>query len=164
MMITTRVLLAHRREWWAVGSKILMAWEGVQFSHCAIEIDGLVYESVWPEARVIKKAEWLKKYRVAKQWEKHISEELADEMESWFVDAVIGKTYSLWHLVTIGLTISSKKIQNLVSGREFDGSKALICTEAVGLWMTRFFNKKWNEFPDWLSLKDIENGASEVFE
>jgi hypothetical protein len=164
MMVTVKVMLSKRRQWWAVGSKLLMAWEGVEFSHCAVEIDGLVYESVWPEARVVPKAEWLKKYHVTKQWEKEVSEETADMMEVWFIEAVVGKNYSLWHLVTIGLTIVSKRVSSIMTHREFDGSRELICTEAVGLWMSKFFNKKWNELPDWLSLKDIESGASEVFE
>jgi hypothetical protein len=162
-MVTVSVMLAHRREWWTVGSKILMAWERVNFSHCAVEIDGLVYESVWPEARVMKKDEWVKKYRVTKQWGSVVSDETADQMEDWFTEHVVGKQYSLPHLVIIGLTLYSKKILNVFGDKEFDGSKCLICTEAVGLWMTKFYGKQWDEFPDWLSLKDIDQGASEVF-
>lgn len=162
-MVTASVILAHRRQWWAVGSKILMAWENVNFSHCAVEIDGLVYESVWPDARVIKKSEWLKKYVVTKQFAVLVSDETADQMEEWFTMNIVGKEYSLAHLVIIGLTLYSKKILNIFSHKEFDGSRCLICTEAVGLWLTKFYGKEWNEFPDWLSLKDIETGAMEVF-
>jgi hypothetical protein len=163
MMVKCHVHLAKRDQWYAIGSKLLRWFEDVPFSHCAIEIDGLIYESVYPESRVMRKSDWLARYSIVESFEKEISEELADEMEQWLSDRMLGKRYSVWALFVIAFTMSSKAIESSIIGREFDGSRSLICTELVGLWMIKFFNKKWYEMPDWLSLKDIQNGASEVF-
>ena len=163
MMVSCKLLLARRRQWYAVGSKLLQYWENVPFSHCAIEVDGFVYESVFPEGRMLPKADWLKKYHVTHEFSKDVSDETADQMEVWFIDQVVGRHYSVWHLVVIGMTLTSKAIENLVIGSEFDGSRTMICTESCGRFMSRFFDKVWTEKHDWLSLKDIENGAMEVF-
>ena len=163
-MTTCRVLLAKRKQWYAIGSLILRTVEQMDFSHCAIEIDGLIYESVYPYSRMMKKEQWLKKYEIVHSFEKNISDELADLMEVWLSNEMMNKEYSIAQLFLIGVTICSKALEKTLIGIEVDGNRRVICTELVGLWLSKFFNKKWTERQDWLSLKDIHNGASEVFE
>lgn len=144
-----------------IGARAIEWAEKIDFSHTAIILednDGLieVYESVWPKSRKMPMSKWLAHYRL-----KHIYKfEAVDEKQflemKQFLNDRIGVFYSVWQLVVIGLTFIAP-LEKLLTGRVVNGSKRLICTELVGDFFIKFFDCKWFEPTDTISLTETKD-------
>lgn len=159
-----RFLFAKRKTRWAFGSWFLMQSEQIDYSHCAIEIDGFVYESVWPESRVVFLDDWLKKYEVVNQ-KVYDSDDMKIEMiRHDILSGYLGKTYSIFQLFLIGLGFLSSDLDSWVKKIHWNGSKFLICTELVAVMANKYFAVEFNEKLDTISLREAWDGVSKISE
>lgn len=144
-----------------IGARAIEFAENINFSHAAIFLEDQfgfvnVYESVWPKSRKIKLNKWLRKYKIIYIYSFPIRDHYEFLEMSFFLNSKTNIMYSVFQLFVIFLSFFSP-IEKLISGRVVNGSKRLICTELVGDFFERFFQCKWNEPTDTISLTETRN-------
>jgi len=147
------ILLAKPLNKLLIGSRFIQWCEGVEFSHCAILIDGYVYESVYPKFRKIDFGEWLNHYEVIEMYSlDNANNQAIKEMgESW-----IGNEYSLLQLVVIGLGLIFDSFNLYVSKIHWNGTKKSICSEFVARVLAGFYGVTFSESMDTIGLREIK--------
>jgi hypothetical protein len=154
----TSIVFAKHRNPLMFLSKVIQIIEKLPFSHCAIVCDGFVYESKWPKSRKIELELWLKEYEIVKSIDADVKKEA---LEEWFL-IVKNTPYSISQLFIIAFTYLSAPLKLAVEKMRFNGSKAFICTEMVGMFLEDFYFYKFKESPDTISLRDVLKACSEV--
>lgn len=148
-----RFLLIYNKAWWALLAPIIRWVEGTKFSHCAIELNGIVFESTWPKSRAVSAESYYSHYQLIKVVE------LTIPSENWLVSSKIissnlNKTYSFRQLIWILIDKIAHKLSLKVSFKYNLGSK-LICTELIALYLQNVFDVKFNKPLDLIGLVDI---------
>lgn len=157
-----RFLFAKKKGRWPIGSWILMKSENIGFSHCAIEIDGYVYESVWPKSRALFLDEWLKKYEIVYQKVVEKDELQIDEIRNDIQKNLMGKRYSIGQLILIGVGFIWDDFQASTQAKDWNGSRRLICTELLAIIANKYFGVEFNEKLDTISLSEALEKIGEL--
>ena len=121
-------LLAKNPAWWAIGARIIEKIEGIEFSHSAVMIDNVVYESVWPKSRKMNFLEWSNHYKAKFIFGFDTTEENI-ELVKMDCEEQMGKEYSIIQLIAIWLGIVFPFFNSWLEKRRWNGQKYLICTE-----------------------------------
>lgn len=157
-MIISVVFVANKNPW-MIGDDIIKWAEHLDYSHTAIivhnERGSFVYESAFPRFKKTPLLEWEEHYEIKEKFNFEISESKTQQDILDFCDDCVGIPYSVFQLVIIGVGILSAPFGKLIGDSYGTGSKYLICTEFVGLFMERFFNVKWDTSPDLLKLRVV---------
>ena len=155
-------LFAVPRNKLLIGSYMIRKAEGLHFSHSAIKVHGMVYESVWPKARVIKFEEWVKQYEIMEMYQgpelEHDDFEAFKEIHQEIQD----DPYSLKQILTIWLSIVSECFGKYFSNREINGKRAWICTEHMALFQSVFFDYRFGKHLDAIRLFDVRRAAAQI--
>lgn len=154
----TKIVFARHRNPIMFLSKVIQIVEKLPFSHCALVCDGFVYESKWPRSRKIELSLWLKEYEIIESFETKVDK---DNLDSWFL-IVKDTPYSIAQLLIIAITYLSAPLKLVIEKIWFNGSKAFICTELVGMFFEDFYFYKFNESPDTISIRDVLKTCNEV--
>lgn len=144
-----------------IGSKLIMYVEEISFSHVSIEVNGHVYESVWPKSRKISLSNWEKKYQSVETVEIETTL-FQDDLLEQDMSEMIGVRYSIMQLFWIGVGILFEPISAYISERNLNGSRFLICTEFVGSILENHFDVEFKEQKDMLSVGDVYKYAKEL--
>lgn len=136
---------------------LIMSFENIGFSHCYVRIDNsvfnMVYEATYPLTRFIKFDKWISRNEITKEFELDISKEL----QTKFIAAIysqLGRRYSFWQLITIGLWIFTKKY--IFMSKADNNERHNICTEFVANCLMTL-GVQFERDADLLLLKDIYN-------
>lgn len=150
-----KIILAKNTLWYGFFDDLLVWAEQTDFSHVAIEIDGYIYESVFPKSKKIKKSEWLKKYAVIREYSYNIPEEMVQYYKSYIEQQLLGKPYSKLQILAIGLGMLSFAFDKFISKKSLNNHSYLICTELVGRVLMRMYQIMIEDI-DTLGLKETE--------
>lgn len=156
-----KILFGKSKSKFGIGSLIIMFFEKIKFSHVAVEINGMVYESVFPKSRIIPRQKWDNHYKLIEQFEiptKHLNYKQLHKDLNGLVDI----RYSVMQLVLLGIEILIKPLSALLIKTQINGSSMLICTEFVGQILEKHFSVDFKESRDMLSLKDIYNEVEKL--
>ena len=124
-------------------------------SHFALDISGVVYESVWPKSQSILRIKWLNHYKIVKQYELDVDNIKASFMIE-FCDTLIGKHYSPTQIFMIGLAALVKPFEKIFGKKIVNGNKYLICTEVGSRFMEQFMMLELKEEThDMISISDL---------
>lgn len=157
------VVFARFKKWWGILDDLISLVEKIDYSHCAILIENengnsYVYESLFPEGRVIGLEKWLESYDV-----KHIV--LVDSKFDRFspkyyrLVKMTESKYSVLQVFTIGLSLLFIPFGNFFNNRLINGNKAKICTELVCRFLQVGYGLVLPKSPDMMSVKDTYNLA-----
>jgi hypothetical protein len=149
---------AKKKGHFTIGSKIIMAADGTDFSHVALELLGfggsLVMESVYPESRIITGSRWREDYEIVRSFRFEFKEKFSNELFVWCIDKC-GIPYSVGSLFRIWLSILARAFSLDFKDSKTDGYKTLICTELVGGFLESFKGVEFKNPNDRLTLSDI---------
>ena len=142
-----KILLSKNTKWYGFFDDLLIIVERIDFSHVALEIDGYVYESVWPMSRRIKKEEWLKKYQIIREYDSNMPYNLENAYINYIEESLLDKPYSAMQIIVIGLGMINKSIDVFFRKKELNNKKYLICTELVCRVLSKMYS---------VSIEDVE--------
>ena len=163
-MRNVRFVFASKRNPFAIGSFLLRHLERLPFSHCAIVIDGFVYESVFPVSKASFIQDWLNNYVIIHDILVEVDSEKLDLISKDIVSNYLGKRYSIFQLFVIGVGFISTTVNSWISGITWNGSKFLICTELVARISNKYFSVDFDEKLDTISLREAWNKISKIGE
>ena len=154
-----KILYSKREGIYSLGSRVIMAAQGLPFSHVSIAVKignnpFEVYESVWPKSRKISYKEWLTHYKLVSS---HELPEVDDKLQL-VLEAMVGKTYSVSQLVVIYFNMFFSKLDS----SWVNGSRKLICTELSAIFMFKAYGTIWSKALDMISLRDIYREARKI--
>lgn len=137
---------------------MILSWvfrfvEGVQYSHCAWIIDGIVYESTIPKGRRMELSEWSKHYAIVYSYDFNISQEQKLEAMA-ILQGFVGKPYSIFQLFVILAELCSSAAKNFIRYMQFNGESKQICTETIAIILNKIFLVTIPEDYDHVSLKE----------
>jgi hypothetical protein len=148
------IIFCNRKSKLAIGSWLIRVVDDVKFSHVAIELDGYIYESVWPKSRILPYKKWVKKYTPVEVF--YIDQRKFDkDLLKLDLEEMIEVRYSFNQLFLIGLGILAEPFSAYLNNRSINGSHFLICTEFVGNILANHFGIEFGESKDMLSVRDI---------
>lgn len=144
------------------GPKLIKWFEKTDFSHCAMLINGVVCEAVYPKYRKIDYNIWKDYNSVIKQIDFEVDEkELADVMKA--VDSLVGKRYSVAQLALIFseniIKQSTRSIGEMIGRLKINNNRRLICTESV-IRILKEIGLKHEGSYDTISLNDFDSIVS----
>jgi hypothetical protein len=154
----TKIVFAKQKSKLMFLSKVIEKVENLPVSHCAIVCDGVVFESTWPKSKICPLVEWLEQYEIVFSFD---ARENLSEIRGWFFRNCL-KPYSLKQLFVMALTYVSAPLKLAFEKMQWNGSKALVCTEVVGMFLTDFYGYDFKESPDTISVRDALDACKEV--
>ena len=155
---------AKPRSKWAIGSYILRWACGTKFSHCAIYIDGFMYESVWPKSRKIYFTEWDKKYSLEFWYPILLNENRVSLIKQDLEEMVEeDRGYSVFQLFVIGLGFVNASLNKFLSRIHWNGKEHQICTELMADIMQNHFNYDFKQNLDNISLQEAFEAAKNIY-
>lgn len=157
-----KILLPKNTAWWAFLSPLFMKFNKVDFSHCSLQFDFMVYESEWPMGRKIERTKWSKNYKVVHEFNlPYKDQEQLEQMYQW-LEIAINRPYSLWQIVAIGVGLLSSKLRSFLFGKDVNGSSSLVCTELVAEFYKIFYSYDFKKNNDYVDLADIYKATREI--
>lgn len=147
-------LFAARKNPLSIGCFLLRWFEGIPFSHCALLIDGFVYESVFPKSRAILYVEWIKTYDITAATHHLVHKELAEKIKTYVRRNLMRKRYSLMQIFLLFCSMSFHSWDSYIKKTKWNGSKYLVCTELVAIVAHKFFGVEFHEKLDTISLTE----------
>lgn len=147
-----KVCFGRRDEWYMIASQIVMAVEQTKASHSWIEIDGVVYESHYPESRRTLRKNY--PYTVEKEFHFHLPDERYSDVLN-FIYKLLGKKYSFFQLAIIAFGNISSLISKQISKEDYNGKHRLICTELCARVLTEFYKIDFGESFDTIGIRDL---------
>lgn len=167
--MTLRFYFSNTTSWYKkLGAWLIQGVEKTSYSHFAIGLDNgkeeIIFESVVPKSRRIKKTEWLRCEEIIKQYTFIVPRTTFYEMDV-FLNSQMNKWYSLSQCFWIGvmLIFKIKKWFNRNS-IQLNGKHHLICTELGYLFCREFFHKVPNLNEDYFDLKEMQNLITYIIE
>lgn len=160
-MSDIKVVLSRSTSWRKVFTKILLLFEKVNYDHCAIIVDGeyqYVYEATIPVSKASRLEQWLSSHEIV---EEYYLGPATPEKLVW-LRRHLGKRYSIMQLLVMALGIVTNKFDKLIANNSINGSKFLVCTELVALYLAQFHGSTFDETPDTISLIDIKKELKEI--
>jgi hypothetical protein len=155
-----RFLLIYNKAWWALLSPIIRWVEGTKFSHCALELNGIVFESTWPVSRAISVDHYFTHYKLVRVVELDIPQGKLNE-SSKIISSTLGKKYSFAQLVWILIDkISHKFCINM--HLKYNLNSRLICSELMAMYLQNVFDVKFTKPLDLVGLVDITEALNEL--
>jgi hypothetical protein len=159
------IIFSRRKRFNPLGWAIMKA-QNLPYSHVCLlvktEHAGLIYESVWPNARVIDTVSWLK---INNPWEyiklpTPLEPAKVDKCLSSIIENSRGYSFAQLFLNAIGLINSqlNKWAGTVILNHE----RYLICTELVGRFLEETYNYNFGEHTDSLDLHDIHKAADKI--
>lgn len=152
-----KVLCAENSEWWHKPAVLgIEKTEGTDFNHVAFLTEmNFVYEAVWPKARKSSLDKWKKRFKVIRTYELHLEPNEYQEMME-LISLQVGKPYSVFQCAMIWVAQSFAGIQKDVESINWNGDKALICSEFVARPIKKVFNFSFNQGIDSIGMDEIE--------
>lgn len=126
--------------------------EGVDFSHYAILVDGMVYEAVSPKSRKIPYTEWTKKYYIVRTYTIEVPLAKQGNFMS-MLEEQLGIPYAYSQIVAILLG----NVFHLPNKVEFNGKRALICSEFIARPLAEVLGYKFTVTPDHIGMDEVES-------
>lgn len=166
MMSTKRVLKVVCADpikfWHKPGSWLIKKTEGTTFSHVAYTTEfNTVYEAVWPKCRFMYQVTWLKEYKIIKTYELYLDpKDYAKIIND--ISNQIGKPYSFIQCAMIYIAQQISCIKEKIESTNFNGWKALICSEFVARPLVDVIGYKFDQGIDSIGLDEIEECLNKI--
>jgi hypothetical protein len=125
--------------------------EKVDFSHYAFLIDSYVYEAVSPVSRKISFSDWQKHNDVIRTYTIEVDVVQKTNLLSRVVDQ-LEKPYAFSQIIAILIG----NIFHLPNKIEFNGKKALICSEFVARPLSEVIGWAFSVTPDHIGMDEVE--------
>lgn len=139
-------------------SSIIKDVEGTPGSHmylCFPSIsEDYVYEAVFPQVRRISKKEWLKQNRIVEEISLEIKNSSVATVQQFLLQ-YLGKPYSILQLFVIYATKLNAYIARIFIKNNLNKGRALICSEFIARFLSRFFGVDFGESFDTIGLKEV---------
>lgn len=130
--------------------------EGVDFNHVAIQLeDGFVYEAIWPKSRKVMVYKWKRKFKLINTYEVDVTESQYEKIEK-IIKKQVGVSYSLWQCTMIYVAQSVSLLQEKIESTNWNGWKALICSEFVARPFVDVLGYKFDQGLDSVGMDEIE--------
>lgn len=130
------------------------------YSHTAVEFEGnlvhIVFESVAPVSRVITAERWSEHYLPLETYEFDLEPRLVQPAFEW-VFSMTDKKYSRLQCLIAGVADIFKPLRKWAGSETPNGSKYLICAEAVARFAQKFFGIKFDRSLDTIGLVDLND-------
>jgi hypothetical protein len=110
-----------------------------------------VYESKFPRAKKTHWTKWKKEYQVIEMYQPM---PFTHEQLNYIV-SFLGHKYSVLQVIIQGLGIIYSPFDKLFRQKSINGSKFLVCTEYVGLYLMKYKGFTWSDSPDHISLTEL---------
>jgi len=149
------------------GSELIMWAEEEDFSHCATEIqvdpelDGIVYEAVYPKSRKLPKQEWLKHSQPVHSIPFLVTDPVLKKAIIFDLESNLDKDYSIFQLFIIGVGLCFKLVAKAVDKIVINSNKFLICSEYQSLPLKRL-GAKFEEPSDSIDITECFEQAKKL--
>lgn len=155
-----RFLFANPKAWYKqVGNFLLQLGEQVPFGHVAIELEYNgecnVYEYVFPKSQKEPREEWNKHYKLVKQYQWRVPEEMQEAVLK-FLEKNVGIRYAVEQIFFIGATILLGWTNLIFNKLILNGNRAMVCSELLSKFAEKFWGFIATESHDKIGLKDVE--------
>lgn len=159
MKYSVRVFQCDSVGWLSWPAKVLIKLiTKKDYSHYAMAVHSpinggecFVYEATWPKSKKTPFLEWFKKHEIKKIYTLE-----ADDDPAIFLEALVGMKYSIWQLCLIYLQIVLNSVGIEIKFLKGNGSKLLICSEFVALYLVNYEDVVFDEISDTLGLDEVE--------
>jgi hypothetical protein len=123
----------------------------VDFSHYAYCIDGMVYEAVAPRSRKIPFSQWREKYTIVRTYDIEVPfSHMGNFMST--IDMQLDVPYAYSQIFAI-LIANVFHLKNKV---DFNGKKAMICSEFVARPLAEVLGYQFSVAPDHIGMDELE--------
>lgn len=152
-------------KWKQPGSWLIRRFDRSAASHVAVSVQvgqiTYVFESVSPKSRVLEFSEWKKEYNIAYTFDFTVP-----ELKSWavlnYLENIIERPYSYAQIALIALTKLFLPFQFIFRGAILNHERALICTEVISLFVSKFMKYDLKKKHDQHGISDIDRMAVEL--
>lgn len=151
---TVSFLFAARKNPLSIGCFLLRWFEAIPFSHCAVEIDGFVYESVFPKSHAVLAIDWYETYDLIYHKTIKVDDMTANRIKSYLRRNMMGKWYSFGQITAMFIGMTVNGLSSYIKKTTWNGSKYLVCTELVAKVAHRYFGVEFDQKLDTISLTE----------
>jgi len=149
--------LIHKPAVWGI-EKV----EGVDFNHVAFcTDDGWIYEAIWPKCRKVNYSDWLNKFKLIRTYQINLTDDQYKEIVGK-IKKQVGRKYSIWQCAMIYLAQSVSIIQEKIESTNWNGWKALICSEFIARPIVEVLGYKFDQGLDSVGMDEIEIMLKEI--
>lgn len=127
--------------------------EGVDFSHYAYLINGMVYEAVSPKSKQTHFTQWRQKYNIIRTY----TVDVPAEKELQFMQ-IIEKQLDVPYAYSQIIAILLANIFHISTTSDFNGKRALICSEFVARPLVEVSGYTFSVPPDMIGMDELEAG------
>lgn len=157
-----RFIFAARRNPLSPSCFLLKWFEKIPFSHCAIEIDGFVYEAVFPKSKTTLFVEWSKTYDIVAEKLVFAESSKVEKIKTYMRRSLMNKGYSIMQLAVLFWALTFHGFNAWAGKHKWNGSKYLICTELVATVAHKYFGVEFGEKLDTISLTEAFVGVCRI--
>ena len=147
-----KVCFGRRDEFYMVGSQIIRAVEETDYSHAWIELDGMVFEAVFPKSHCIKKMDH--KYTTTHEFSFFMHDENKSAALN-FLYNLMDIRYAVSQLFSIFAGYLNRWINKKISKKNINGKSEIICTELCARFLSEFYAIDFKQSFDNVDLKEL---------
>jgi hypothetical protein len=160
-MEIVQILCCENTEWLhKIGVWAIEKSERTNFNHVAILLKDdygveWVYEAVFPRARKMRFAEWIKKFKIIKSYNLPLYKYEYFKFITT-VHSQIGKPYSIFQCFLIWISNSVGVLEHYIESTLWNGNKSLICSEFVARPIVAAIGFEFENDLDSIGMDEIE--------